>query len=395
MDRSKFTSSAPGTLVNIPEGTVAFIPAPLPKRLDLDVESGMRLVQAIHALGRLTGFGETSPGAHLLIGPFLRREALLSSRIEGSLSTMQQLVLYEANSGGEPPTPDTREVSNYVAALQYGHEQLKETGLSLWLIRELHQILMREATSDEPNPGSFRTRQNAVGVKGQPLSEARFVPAPAHEVPRLMEDLAGYISAVSYDHFLPQLAMIHYQFETIHPFMDGNGRVGRLLITLLLCKAGLLPYPLFYLSGYLDRHRQEYVNHLLRVSETGEWKGWVDFFLDAVIAQANDAIRRSQRLLELQREYHTRVSDVRSSVMLVHLIDSLFEWPATTSRRARERLDVTAPTARDSISKLVDAGILVEWTGRQRYRVYLAPEIIDIVEAPEAEAEGPTEEQSA
>lgn len=395
MNRRQFSGSAPGTLVTIPEGAVAFVPAPLPQRLDLDIESGVKLTQAIHALGRLTGFGETSPGAHLLIGPFLRREALLSSRIEGSISTMQQLVLYEENSGDDSASADTREVSNYVRALQYGYEQLQERGLSLWLIRELHQILMREATGDEPNPGSFRTRQNAIGVKGRPLSDARFIPPPPHEVPRLMEDLQAYMSAVSIDHFLPQLAMIHYQFETIHPFMDGNGRVGRLLVTLLLCKAGLLPYPLFYLSGYLDRHRQEYVDHLLRVSESGEWKGWVDFFLDGVIAQANDAIRRSQRLLQLQHEYHIRVSDVRSSVMLVHLIDSLFEWPATTSRKARERLNVTAPTARDSISKLVDAGILMEWTGRQRYRVYLAPEIIDIVEAPVAEAEGSSEEQTA
>lgn len=381
MDVSLFTAAAPGTLVTISEGIHAFVPDALPDVMDLDRETQGKLIQAIHALGRLAGLAESSAAVHLLVGPFLRREALLSSRIEGTISDLQQLVLYEADSTLGHPTQDTEEVANYVLALQYGLDKLRDQDLTLWLIRELHQILMRTRRSEEQTPGKFRTEQNAIGQRGQSLDAARFIPAPPHDLDRLLQNLEAYMSRMTYEQLLPQLALAHYQFEAIHPFMDGNGRVGRLLLPLLLCKFGYLPGPFFYLSGYLDRYREHYIDHLMRVSHTGEWKPWIEFFLTGVTVQAKDAILRAQRLLGVQRDYHARIHGVRSSVLLAHLVDSLFEWPATTSSRAKDRLGVTGPTARSSIAKLVEAGILVEWSGKQRNRVYLAPEIIKIVEA--------------
>jgi Fic family protein len=353
----------------------------------MDEETRGLATRATYAVGRLAGLAEALPGVRLLVEPFLRREALLSSRIEGTIATMQQLLLFETEPPTEASPSSEREVANYVFAMHYGLEYLREGSFSLWLVRELHQILLRDARSNDRTPGKFRTEQNAIGTRGQTLNYARFIPPPPYELDQLLSDFETYTRGVTLELLLPQLAMLHYQFEAIHPFMDGNGRVGRLLITLLLCKYGYLPTPSLYLSGYLDRYRSEYLDCLLGISQEGNWKGWLDFFLRGVTVQANDAIRRSQQLLALQRTYQARVHGTRSSVLTAHLIDDLFEWPATTSRRVRERLEVSGPTARSTIERLVDLGMLVEATGRERHRVYLAPEIIDVVEAPEPEDE--------
>lgn len=352
----------------------------------MDEETRGLVTQATYAVGRLAGLAEALPGARLLVEPFLRREALLSSRIEGTIATMQQLLLFETEPPTEPSPSSEQEVANYVFAMHYGLEHLGDGEFSLWLVRELHQILLRNARSHDRTPGKFRTEQNAIGKQGQNPDHARFIPPPHYELDQLLSDFEAYARAVTPGLLLPQLAMIHYQFEAIHPFMDGNGRVGRLLITLLLCKHGYLPTPSLYLSGYLDRYRGEYLDCLLGVSQDGNWKRWLDFFLRGVTAQANDAIHRSQQLLTLQRTYHARMHGKRSSVLPDRLIDDLFEWPATTSRRVQDRLVVSAPTARSAIDRLVNLGMLIEATGRERHRVYLAPEIIEIVEAPEPES---------
>lgn len=387
MEPSAFTDASSGKLVDIGGGLRAFVPNALPSQVPMDAETRGLVIRATHAVGRLAGLAEALPGSRLLVEPFLRREALLSSRIEGTISTMQQLLLFETDPPDSPSPSSEQEVANYVFAMHYGLEALREDRFSLWLVRELHQILLRNARSEDRTPGRFRTDQNAIGQRGRGLEEVRFFPPPPHEIDRLLRDFEEYATALSADLLLPQLALLHYQFEAIHPFMDGNGRVGRILITLLLCKHGYLPTPSLYLSGYFDQHRGQYLDRLLQVSQRGDWKGWLDFFLRGVSVQATDAIRRSQQLLTLQKEYHERVHGTRTSVLLAHLIDNLFEWPATTSTRAQQTLGVTAPTARNTINRLVTLGILVEVTGKDRRRIYLAPEIIDIVEAPEVEQE--------
>jgi Fic family protein len=382
------SSESPGRLADIGGGFHAFVPDPLSRDLQMDEETRGLATQATYAVGKLAGLVEALPGAQLLVEPFLRREALLSSRIEGTIATMQQLLLFETEPPTEPSPSSEQEVANYVFAMHYGLEYLRDSSFSLWLVRELHQILLRNARSHDRTPGKFRTKQNAIGQQGRSLDHARFIPPPPYELDGLLRDFEVYVSGMSAELLLPQLAVMHYQFEAIHPFMDGNGRVGRLLITLLMCKYGYLPTPSLYLSGYLDRHRDEYLDHLLGVSREGDWKGWLDFFLRGVTVQANDAIRRSQQLFTLQKIYHARMQGKRSSLLPDRLIDDLFEWPATTSRRVQERLDVSAPTARNTIERLVGLGMLIEATGRGRNRVYLAPEIIDVVEAPEPEGEG-------
>lgn len=233
---------------------------------------------------------------------------------------------------------------------------------------------------EDQKPGEFRNEQNYIGRRGQSIYNARFVPPPVHEVQPAMADLERYIIEQHPIPFLIKLALAHYQFETIHPFKDGNGRVGRLLITLLLCERAYLPAPLLYLSAYFERHRDEYVDGLLGVSQRGAWVEWVTFFLRGVAEQSRDAIQRSQRLFALQQSYRQRLHQVRGTAPQFQLVDELFATPVTTMARARQMLHMTARGAQLTIDKLEEIGILREMTGRQRNRVYAALEIIDAIE---------------
>jgi Fic family protein len=400
MERSDFTSSAPGRLV---KGTApaavgqmgthrgaskqdywAFVPDPLPSELALDYRIiAQQLSDAARAVGELAGVGQMLPNPHLLINPFLRREAVFSSRIEGTVTDLQQLLLFEAEAvdkSDEAAVADAREVFNYVRALEYGLRRLQDVPVSLWLIRDLHAHLLTGVRGEDQNPGEFRDKQNYIGKRGQPIHSARFVPPPAHEVQPAMDDLERYILAPQQIPFLIKLALVHYQFETIHPFMDGNGRVGRLLITLLLCERAYLPAPLLYLSAYFERHRDEYVDGLLGVSQRGAWAEWIIFFLRGVAEQSRDAIRRSRRLLALQQSYRHKLHQARGTAPQFQLVDELFASPVVTMARARQTLKLTARGAQLTIDKLERVGILQEITGRQRNRVYAALEIIDAIE---------------
>lgn len=298
----------------------------MPSRFPLDYPLIARLSDAERALGELAGVGQMLPNPHLLINPFLRREAVLSSRIEGTVTDLQQLLLFEAEAveaSDEAAVADAREVSNYVRALEYGLRRLRDMPVSLWLIRDLHAQLLEDVRGEDQRPGEFRDRQNYIGARRQPIQSARFVPPPAHEVQTAMADLEQYVLAQHEIPFLIKLALIHYQFETIHPFMDGNGRIGRLLITLLLCERAYLPAPLLYLSAYFERHRDEYVDGLLGVSQRGAWEEWVAFFLRGIAEQSRDAIRRSQRLLALQQSYHHKLHQARGTAPQFQLVDEL------------------------------------------------------------------------
>lgn len=381
MRREDFTAEAPGRLVDTIEGYLAFVPDPLPPpQLHLGSRSINLLSDADRALGELAGVGRMLPNPHLLISPFQRREALLSSRIEGTTTGLEQLLLFEARAADRHGALDASEVVNYIRAAEYGLTRLRELPISLRLIREVHRRLLQGVRGEDKRPGEFRHVQNRIGRPNDTMEQTRFVPPPVQPMEIALADLERYIHAPSELPFLVQLALIHYQFEAIHPVMDGNGRIGRLLMTLLLCDRGYLPQPLLYLSDYLERHSDAYRDHLLRISQAGTWLDWIDFFLLGITEQARDAVRRSEQLLQLREAYRGDLQASNASASLLRLVDLLFERPAVTIGDAATALAVTHRSARLSIQKLERIGIVTEVTGKERNRVYLATGVVDIVD---------------
>jgi Fic family protein len=379
MQGADFTVDAPGRLVPIPEGGSAFVPAPLPPRLMLDTATANLLAEARGAVGELAGVGRQLPNPHLLISPFLRREAITSSRIEGTYATAEELVLFEAEDSKPPPKPDVREVANYVRAMEHGLRRLDSLPICSRFIRELHRILMEGVRGQEERPGEFRTVQNVIGRRGDPIEKARFVPPPPAEMLSGMDELERYIAEGNDLHILVRTALVHYQFEAIHPFRDGNGRLGRLLASLLFCERKLLPEPLLYLSSFFDRNVDEYRDRLLAVSQQGDWSGWVSLFLRAVQEQSLDAIARACRLLTLWERWRRETQSARSSALLPKLVDALFATPALTIPKAGRIMGVTYAAAQRNVRKLVDAGILRPASDATYNKVYVADEIIKIV----------------
>lgn len=380
MHTANFTAKKTGTLITAPQGYLAFVPDKLPPKLKLTWTLVKQISDADRALSELAGATRTLPNPHLFIGSFVRREAVLSSRIEGTRASLSDLFFFEA--GGEQDTGlgDVREVSNYVKALNFGLKRLQELPISLRLIRELHHDLMTGVRGEYMTPGEFRRTQNWIGPPGCTLMDAKYVPPPVDEMNNALSDLERYLHADSDLPPLVNLALTHYQFEAIHPFLDGNGRVGRLLLTLLLVHQGLLPQPLLYLSAYFERYRDEYYRLLLEVSQRGTWSEWVVFFLRGVAEQSRDAIARANKLLDLWTQYRQRLQSARSSVLMLQLIDELVAYPAITLRRAEHLLNVSSRGARLNIEKLVELGIIREVTGRQRNKLFVASEIINILE---------------
>lgn len=382
MDASLFENSPSGKLVPILggewDGHLAFVPNSLPPNLEWDSRFSASVSKADHALGVLSGIGENLPNPHLLIYPFIRKEAVLSSRIEGTQSTFSDLLMFEATSREEGK--DVKEVFNYVRAMEHGLERSEKLPMSLRLIREIHGILMEGVRGEDSKPGEFRREPNWIGAQGCQLSEATFVPPP---VPQMYEELDKFERFLHTDIQLPplvQLAMIHYQFEAIHPFLDGNGRIGRLLIVFFLCQRRLLSQPLLYISAFLERNHQAYYDYLLGVSQKGAWRQWIAFFLDAVTEQSIDAVERSRRLLSLQDDYRRLVQDKQLSPTAQRLSDYIFERPLVRTKRVQQSLGISWSGANKAIQSLVDIEILTEITGRKRNRIYAAPEIMQILE---------------
>ncbi len=384
MSPSDFTPDSPGRLARTPEGYWAFIPHPLPPALVLSPALIEQLSVADRSVGELSGIGRTLPNPHLLIGPFIRREAVLSSRIEGTQASLSDLFYFEASGRATPDAPDVREVANYVRSLQYALARLAKLPVSLRLIREMHQQLLEAVRGEHLTPGEFRRSQNWIGPPGCTLMDAVFVPPPARDMMHCLDAFEKYLHQASPFPQLVQLAIVHYQFEAIHPFLDGNGRIGRLLVTLLMSTGGLLSRPMLYLSAYFERHRDEYYRHLLSVSQKGAWTDWITFFLRGVADQSQDALTRAASLLDLWRQYRAKVQSARSSALLLQLVDQLFADPAITVGGAARLLNVTYRAAQLNIDKLVERGILHEVTGRERNRVFAGREIIRIVEAQSA-----------
>jgi Fic family protein len=336
-------------------------------------------------LGELAGVARTIPNPHLLIGPFTKREAVLSSRIEGTQATLTELFSAEGAARREGPSEGVREVQNYVTALEYGLRRMKQLPVSLRLIRELHGRLMNNVRGKSLTPGEFRKAQNFIGPPGCKLESATYVPPPVPQMKEALDRFEKYLhEGRSTLPPLVRLSLIHYQFEAIHPFWDGNGRMGRLLITLLLCSEALLPQPLLYLSAYFERNRKEYYRLLLDISQTGNWMDWLSFFLNGVSQESRDAVARSNQLLVLRQDYRDKLQAQKFLGRTLELMERLFMEPVITVLSARNQLRVTTRSAQQNVDKLVRAGILKEVTGKRRYRIFVAQKIIQIVEADQA-----------
>lgn len=391
MDPKDFQEGIPGKVLRVPgKDYWAYHPAPLPPALDWDHDLVMSLSEATAALGELKGLGHSLANPHLLIAPFIRREAVLSSRIEGTQASLSDLYAYEATQLPMFESPsDVKEVHNYVRALEYGLERLATLPLSLRLIRELHGRLMEGVRGEHQTPGEFRRSQNWIGPAGCFLNDATFVPPPPGPMHDALGELELYLHAEPQYPPLVRLGLIHYQFEAIHPFLDGNGRVGRLLIVLLLCAWDLLPQPLLYLSAYFQRYRDVYYERLLAVSQRGAWAEWLRFFLGAVLVQSRDAVVRSRRLLDLRERYRDDLQNRRAAARLLQATDYLFTRPIVTILRVAEALNIDYQSAYRYVNMLEEAGILRETTGGSRPLVYQADEILDAISAPLAgEEEG-------
>lgn len=360
-----------------PHGYVAYFPAPIPRCIDLPTATVRLLADAEAALGTLAGVGQLIANPYLLIRPYLLREALSSTRIEGTQASLFDVLEMEAT--GEAPSADVEEVLNYVAALEWGLAEAQRLPLGVRLIREMHRRLLAGVRGRERTPGSFRTSQNWVGGGSSTIGTARFVPPPPDALPDLLSDWERFAHEDVELPLLIQNALLHYQFETLHPFLDGNGRLGRLLIVFLLVARGRVSAPLLYVSAYLERDRQRYYEALQTVRETGNPIPWIALFLTAVQTQAADAVARAQRIVELRERYRSAAETIRSSRGMA-LVDLVCETPIVSSRGVEARLGVTRPTALKLLRQLEAVGVLSEAeVGPRGQRRYVARELMAAV----------------
>ena len=370
------------TISTVGEKAWAFVPAPLPPRPPIDWTPQLRgkFDQALLALGRLDSVSTLLPDTSLFLYMYVRKEAVLSSMIEGTQSSLSDLLLFELDQVPGVPLDDVREVSNYVAALDQGLRLLKEgLPLSLRLFREIHGVLLTKGRGSNQTPGEFRRSQNWIG--GTRPGNAAFVPPPAEEVPECMSKLELFLhDQPEPTPVLLKAALAHVQFETIHPFLDGNGRLGRLLITLLLCEQRVLRKPMLYLSLYFKTHRQYYYELLGNVRLTGDWEAWLDFFAEAVIVTAGQAVETAQHLLDLSNRDRDKVSGLgRAAATTLQVHRALMEHPIATSNSLVEKTGVTPATVNKALGHLVRLGIVKELTAQKRNRLFSYAGYIEIM----------------
>ena len=363
------------------EGYRAFHPDPLPPALNWSPELASALADASWLVGRLAGEGKRLPNPHLLIRPFISREAVLSSRIEGTLATLGELLAAEAGAAVERSPDDLREVANYVTALEYGIERLKTLPLSLRLVRELHERLMAGVRGSHATPGDFRRSQNWIGKPGATLNQASYVPPPPDALGEHLSNWERFL----HDRTQPPLvhvALMHYQFEAIHPFLDGNGRVGRLLITLLLCERNILPAPLLYLSAFFEATRADYYDGLRQVTQRADWETWVRYFLNGVARQSEDALSRAERINQLLEGWRIALAGQPNTGSALRLLDLLGANPFLTPRGAEKKLGIAYNTVMRALGQLQAQGVVTAASEARRGRVFCAKALLEILEEP-------------
>lgn len=357
-----------GTFISQPSGYKTFKPKPLPPIPTVSYDSEMieLLSRADRMLGRLDGVTETLPDPELFVAMYVQKEAVLSSQIEGTQASLVDV--FEGDQTKEK-REDIGDIINYVGAMNYGLERLKEFPLSLRLLREIHQVLLSSGRGSKRSPGEFRTSQNWIGAPGCTLREATFVPPSVPDMNEAMGDLELYLHNEDDLPPLIKIALVHAQFETIHPFLDGNGRMGRLLITFWLCQQKILSQPLLYISYFFKKNRQEYYDRLMMVRKTGDWEQWIKFFLRGIAETSEEAISTAKEILSLKKVCEDMI--VRSNNNYRQLLDLLFRSPVVDKQEVAERLNVSQPTANRIVEQFCDLGILVDQKPEsKRYKRY-------------------------
>ncbi|MCH8900880.1 MAG: Fic family protein [Chloroflexi bacterium] len=363
-------STRAGHFVRQPAGFTAFVPAPLPPSPPLILDDIMLalLSDAGMALGRLDGVTETLPNPSLFVAMYVRREAVLSSQIEGTESTLEDILEYELDAKGRELPRDIEEVVNYVSAMSYGIDRLDTLPLSLRLIREIHAELLRDVRGSDRRPGEFRSSQNWIGPPGATIAQATFVPPTVEDMKDALDKFEKFMHNESQLPLLLHVGLAHAQFETIHPFLDGNGRVGRLLITFLLYHRNALRKPLLYLSHYFRSKRAEYYDRLTAIRKEGHWEGWLKFFLGGVLETAREAVETARAIVLLRAEHEMLLRDNGVGITGLNLLNLLFDSPLVTVARVSERLEISYGTANSLIGQFADFGMLQETTGQKRNR---------------------------
>lgn len=375
-----------GRYIAQPTGYRAFLPAPLPPQPAVRLEGQLQslLSQADRALGRLDGSIQTLPNPDLFVFMYVRKEAVLSSQIEGTQSSLQDLLAAEANVLAPDRPRDVDGVVNYVNAMNHGLDRLQELPVSVRLIREIHERLLRGVRGARLTPGELRRSQNWIGPAGCTLREATFVPPPPHAVPEALGALENFLHT---DSDLPQLVQIglaHAQFETIHPFLDGNGRVGRLLITFLLCQREILIKPVLYLSHFFKQHRSEYYERLQAVRDVGDWEGWLSFFLRGVTDVGQEATETARRILVLREDHRDRVTTGlgRAAANGHRVLEHLYQRPIVAVADVEAITGTSYTAANTLVSRMVELGMLIEATGYRRNRLFRYQPYIDLFGEP-------------
>lgn len=376
-----------GRYIQQATGYKAFIPAPLPPEPDIEFDGELRtlLSQADRDIARLDAIAALLPNPDLFVAMYVRHEAVLSSQIEGTQSTLEDVLAFEAHAAAQHDSPkDVEEVVNYVRAMNHGLTRLAELPLSLRLLREIHGELMRNVRGGEKSPGEFRTSQNWIGPSGSTLPTASFVPPPPHELMNALGTLEKFLhEGKTTVPLLIRCGLAHAQFETIHPFLDGNGRVGRLLITLMLCEEGALSRPLLYLSVFLKAHRAEYYDRLTAIRQNGHWEPWLKFFLRGVSQTARAATRTAHDIVALRESHRTALL---KNPKALKLLDSLFQQPMVSPNHIAAIVGCTHPTAVKLARDLEARGWLREVTGYERNRLYRYQPYLDLFHRETVEA---------
>lgn len=371
-----------GRYIHQPTGYSAFIPASLPPDppVDIDGELLSLIFKADRSLGRLDGSIQTLPDSNLFVFMYVRKEAVLSSQIEGTKSSLDDLLEVEAKILRPRRPRDVDEVLNYVGAMNYGLERLKELPISVRLIREIHEKLLSGVRGTERRPGELRQSQNWVGPAGCTLNEASYVPPPHYEVPRALGDLELFLHKEESMPLLLKIGLAHAQFETIHPFLDGNGRVGRLLISFLLCERHTLQKPVLYISHYFKRYRDQYYRLLQNIRDNGDWESWLKFFLNAVTEVSTEATETARLIIDLRERHHRLIMESfgRTAANGLKVVESLYSNPITSVNAIVDLTGVSFTAANSLMGRFVEKGILTEITGQVRNRKYRYGAYIDL-----------------
>lgn len=369
-----------GQIIKASTGYKAFVPEALPPKLKWDDALVYSLSRADFLLGKLAREGSRLPNPHLLLRPFITREAVLSSKIEGTQATLGEILAADSGASVKQNPDDLKEVQNYIKALDYGIKRLEDLPLSLRLIKEIHESLMQGVRGSHATPGEFRRTQNWIGPPGCTLNTAKFAPAPPDYLMHTLSDLERFL----HNRKLPPLihiALCHYQFEAIHPFLDGNGRVGRLLITLLLIEQKMLPSPLLYLSAFFEATRSEYYRQLYNVSKYGTWRNWLIYFLNGVAVQSEDVLSRAERINELLQTWKIMMASSGSAVA-VKIVERLAVNPYITINKISDDLGIAYTTAQRGVQKLEASNIIKKTSDNKRDKVYCATRVLNILEEP-------------